>query len=145
MTAEPTRELLLARCSADRCDPDTLLADVLVCDPRDGDADDLVVRALARHPLAAVALAPSPAGITAALADGRVLHLRPGRLDGCASPTGVVESVAVSLHAWALAGVDLALLAAHGLPVWCAGHRAERRDPSCGRFAVTAGRWRGTQ
>ncbi|GLZ31942.1 hypothetical protein Lesp02_41300 [Lentzea sp. NBRC 105346] len=56
----------------------------------------------------------------------------------CCTPDQVRDSVAMSLQAWVTAGLNLNLLVRHGLPVWCAEHRAAGSRTSCGRLRVSA-------
>ena len=48
----------------------------------------------------------------------------------------VVLSAVQSLYAWHVARLDLRALRSHGLPVWCAEHRARRSAVACGWLRV---------
>ncbi|NUT49899.1 MAG: hypothetical protein HOV94_21695 [Saccharothrix sp.] len=77
------------------------------------------------------------AGGTITVAVGEeVVEFALAHREPCLTDVDMWCSAVESLHAWHTAGLGLRLLRRHGLPVWCAPHRAERSPEPCGRLDV---------
>lgn len=79
------------------------------------------------------AVVSSGGGIVALMGD-EVVEFALAHRASCLSDTDTWCSAVESLRAWGDGGLDPRMLRRHGLPVWCAPHRAERSPEPCGRL-----------
>jgi hypothetical protein len=113
------------------------LADVVV---RAAD-DDQTASLLRDNPFAALAVAASVDRLVVRTELGEVVELTPATTETrCLDIEAVVWSAVQSLYSWHVARLDLRALQPHGLPVWCADHRARRSAVACGWLRVVVRR-----
>ncbi|MEV0677958.1 hypothetical protein AB0I60_15720 [Actinosynnema sp. NPDC050436] len=98
-------------------------ADVLVS----SSSDERTLRSLLRaNPYVEFVVGISDVGVLVLASDGRTSEFSVVGT-GCLAADELWRAVVESLHTWWVAGLDLALLRRHGLPLWCPRHR---REPS---------------
>lgn len=113
------------------------LADVVVREVSTVDGDDRTAALLRDNPFAALAVAASADRLVVRTDRGQVVVLTPAATAArCLDVEAVVLSAVQSLYAWHVSRLDLRALQSHGLPVWCAEHRARRSAVACGWLRV---------
>jgi hypothetical protein len=113
------------------------LADVVVREVSAVDGGDPTAALLRDNPFAALAVAASADRLVVRTELGQVVELTPTDTAArCLDVEAVVLSAVQSLYTWHVARLDLRALQSHGLPVWCAEHRARRSAVACGWLRV---------
>ncbi|MCE6993455.1 hypothetical protein LZG04_01325 [Saccharothrix sp. S26] len=112
------------------------LADAVVREVA-ADGGDPTAALLRDNPFAALAIAVSSDRLMARTELGQTVELTPLTTAArCLDMNAVVLSAIQSLYAWHVARLDMRALRVHGLPVWCADHRARRSAVGCGWLRV---------